>query len=377
MCKTHPNANPANPETGATFRTRNTNVAINRRIRRAPGVLPGDQRTIPGSGCSEQSYFQIANRQVPPISGKQRWNIFETRFERNINQDEDEEDLDDKLRAYPTHPGSHLNYADSNNYVHEPAIIPVSPGLGLGVDLRPDLSEAYDQLAMGSCASHAVAGALEFVIRKTGQPDFTPSRLFIWYYARKNSGYRKGHYKATDFNTGTSVEDALRVLSSGVCSEDLWPYVFNESNNRGIYKFPPNSKAATEPNQNSRRLARQNTATFEPFNTEKSHNNLIDCLDSGYPFIFSMNVRDWLDKENLNEHNGYQMQVPINPKSDKYVNDGHVFLTVGYKPQDKTFIIRNSWGPNWGDHGHFYMAYLYMSTYSKEFWIVRHIKKPS
>ncbi|KAI2780899.1 hypothetical protein F4815DRAFT_444799 [Daldinia loculata] len=358
MCKTLPDANPGNPATGASLRARNPNSTINRRIRRAPGVLPG---------------YQTTNRHGPPIFGRRRRNIFGKRVEGDINQEEDEEDSNDKSMVYPPRPGPYLNHADSSNYVHRHSIIPLGPLFGSGVDLRPHLSEAYNQLAMGSCSSHAVAGAFEFAIRKTGRPHFIPSRLYIWYYARLNLGYRKGNYENTDLNIGTSVEDALRVLQSGVCSENHWPYIFSESNNRGTYRFSPNSMAATEPNANARRLALQNTATYEAISTENLQHNLIRCLNRGFPFIFSMSVRDWLDKKNLNERNGYQMQVPSYPypNSDKYATDWHAFLAVGYIPRNGSFIIRNSWGSNWADHGHFYMAYNYMNIYCTEFWIVR------
>lgn len=150
--------------------------------------------------------------------------------------------------------------------------------------------------------------------------------------------------------------------------------------------------AATEPNANARRLALQNTATYEAISTENLQHNLMHCLDSGFPFIFSMSVRDWLNKKNLNERNGYQMRMYIikpkfysyltinviievpsypYPKSDKNATDWHAFLAVGYIPRNGSFIIRNSWGSNWADHGHFYMAYNYMNIYCTEFWIVR------
>ncbi|KAI0850839.1 hypothetical protein F5Y00DRAFT_268223 [Daldinia vernicosa] len=371
MCKTFQCANPGNPATD-----------INRKIRWAPRVLPGGQTIIPGSKSSEQSYFQVSNQQAPPVFGKQRWDRFENRVDRDFNQEQDANDLYDisRSRAYPRHPNTHPN-THPNPYINDfvpgtyvmrpPPRIPVNPRLSLGVDLRPHLSVAYNQLEMNSCASHAVAGAFEFLIRKAGQIYFTPSRLFIWYYARLNSQSPGNIYhRATDFNDGTSTEDALRVLEKGVCSEDLWPYIPSRSNRR-TGRFPPDAMAATEPNEQARRFAIQNTATYEPINTENLHNNLIHCLDSGFPFIFSMSVRDWLYKKNLNASNGYQMQVPENPKSDKYADDWHAFLAVGYKPQNSLFIIRNSWGPNWADHGHFYMAYHYMRAYCTTFWTVR------
>ena len=48
-------------------------------------------------------------------------------------------------------------------------------------DLRPQCPPVYDQGQIGSCTANAIAAALEFDMMKQGLPDFTPSRLFIYY----------------------------------------------------------------------------------------------------------------------------------------------------------------------------------------------------
>jgi hypothetical protein len=58
--------------------------------------------------------------------------------------------------------------------------------LPASVDLRPQfLFEPYDQGAIGSCTANAIAAAIQFDRAKNKQkPDFTPSRLFIYYNER-------------------------------------------------------------------------------------------------------------------------------------------------------------------------------------------------
>jgi C1A family cysteine protease len=39
---------------------------------------------------------------------------------------------------------------------------------------------------------------------------------------------------------------------------------------------------------------------------------------------------------------------------------GHAVTVVGYNDLDQTFIVRNSWGSDWGDKGCFYIPYKYL-----------------
>lgn len=51
---------------------------------------------------------------------------------------------------------------------------------------------------------------------------------------------------------------------------------------------------------------------------------------------------------------------------------GHAVVIVGYDDSKGLFIVRNSWGPSWGDKGYFYMPYEYVldKNLSSDFWIV-------
>ncbi|CAF1006985.1 unnamed protein product, partial [Didymodactylos carnosus] len=51
----------------------------------------------------------------------------------------------------------------------------------------------------------------------------------------------------------------------------------------------------------------------------------------------------------------------------------HALLAVGYSDTSQAFIVRNSWGENWGDHGYCYIPYDYMtnSNYCFDAWTIR------
>ncbi len=59
--------------------------------------------------------------------------------------------------------------------------------------------------------------------------------------------------------------------------------------------------------------------------------------------------------------------------SNETVLGGHCVMAVGYDDAKQMFIIRNSWGDKWGDHGYFYMPYAFINStsYCDNFWTIR------
>jgi C1A family cysteine protease len=61
------------------------------------------------------------------------------------------------------------------------------------------------------------------------------------------------------------------------------------------------------------------------------------------------------------------------PTNEERVLGGHAVMAVGYTDRFQCFIVRNSWGSNWGDQGHCYMPYKYLTErkLSADFWTIR------
>lgn len=239
------------------------------------------------------------------------------------------------------------------------------------VDLRPQMPGVYDQHQIGSCTSNAVAACIQFVRKKNGQqPDFRPSRLFIYYFGRQlaNTGNQ---------DSGLSFDDAMSVVGNkGVPSETDWPYDGTPPDDKG--KFPPTSRAVAPPPRDITNKALAHRVTTWQ-HLERQLDQLETCLAQGYPFAFGFTIYKSFFDNNQTPPTALA-NIPVPPAIDQPVG-GHAVVAVGYDQNKRIFICRNSWNVTdisdrpVGDGGHFYMPYEYMldSDLTQDFVTIRAI----
>jgi C1A family cysteine protease len=60
------------------------------------------------------------------------------------------------------------------------------------------------------------------------------------------------------------------------------------------------------------------------------------------------------------------------PGLHEAVLGGHAVLCVGYDDATQRFIVRNSWGSNWGQAGYFTIPYAYLlnENLADDFWTI-------
>jgi C1A family cysteine protease len=214
------------------------------------------------------------------------------------------------------------------------------------IDLRPGCSTVEDQGDLGSCTANALAGALEFLMRKDKARFFDMSRLFIYYNERvvENS-------VRTD--SGAMIRDGIKTLvKQGACTEKNWPY--------NIAKFaakPPKACYTEALNYQILSYARINTL-----------DEMRACLADGFPVVFGFSVYDGFESQQVAKTG----VVNLPQKGEKMLG-GHAVLAVGYDDTAKRLIVRNSWGPAWGMKGYFTMPYGYVTdrNLSDDFWTIR------
>jgi C1A family cysteine protease len=199
---------------------------------------------------------------------------------------------------------------------------------------------------MGSCTGNALAGALEFLEIKAKTPYVDHSRLFIYYNERILDG-------SVNEDSGAYLRDGIKTLAKqGVCSESTWPYL--ESN---LFLKPTN----TAYNEAKQRMIK----SYYRLNGLADFKN---CLASGYPFVFGFLVYESFES-NYVAKTGI---VPM-PKKREMLLGGHAVLAVGYSDNTQRFLIRNSWGIDWGYGGYFYLPYQYLANrnLASDFWTIR------
>ena len=216
------------------------------------------------------------------------------------------------------------------------------------VDLRHLCPGVYNQGTLGSCTANAIAAAYEFnEIVENESNIFIPSRLFIYYNEREIEN-------TVNSDSGAMIRDGIKSISKkGVCPETLWPY--------DIQKFkikPDNSCYENALNHKYKKLM-------------QNLNQLKNTLLYGKPFVFGFSVFESFESKETAETG--IMKMPN--KEDKLLG-GHAVMCVGFSDSKQVFIIRNSWGDNWGDKGYFYMPYKFITNKDlcSDFWIIEKIK---
>jgi C1A family cysteine protease len=227
------------------------------------------------------------------------------------------------------------------------AIAPAPVVLPTSVDLRPGCSPVEDQGDIGACVSNALAGALEFMEKRTAIAPFRNlSRLFIYYNARAIDGTVK-------VDCGTSIRTALKGLSSlGVCGEPVWPYV-----PRKFAKKPCSQSYADALN-----------LIVKTYHAISTMDEMKACLADGWPFAFGFSVYESFESDAV-ASTGI---VPM-PQPNERMIGGHAVLAVGYDDARGAMLIRNSWGPDFGIGGYFWLPYAFFTKpgMSSDFWTVR------
>ena len=221
------------------------------------------------------------------------------------------------------------------------------------VDLRNQCPTVYNQGQLGSCTGNSIAGAIEFDLMKQNlNYDFTPSRLFIYYNERVIEG-------TVAMDNGAEIRNGIKTVNQqGVCSELLWKY----SDDQIQFAKKPTTKCYNE-------ALKHQVLSYQ--RVDRDLVQMKSCLAEGFPFVFGFTVYEAFESSLVSKTGVLNL-----PKSTEKQVGGHAVLCVGYDDTAKRFIVRNSWGADWGQKGYFTIPYSYLTNanLADDFWTIRMVE---
>lgn len=199
------------------------------------------------------------------------------------------------------------------------------------VDLRPWATPVADQKQTARCSAFAWTHAQELL---QGMTRRDPTRLSVNYTMlnfQRQQGDAEDYQKAYEGGEGTvSGPEPGEVLQrQGTCRQELWPDDFPR---------PVVSERQLEADAQQRRLP----ATPWPIALE----DVRRVLSAGLPVHVSMNTGPHF--ADLGRDGVVRAAETASGRHGR-----HAMLMVGYT--GNFFIVKNSWGPEWGDRGYCYV----------------------
>lgn len=230
---------------------------------------------------------------------------------------------------------------DGRDYVRRFSLV-ARAALPKFVNLRPLFKPVpvSDQGDLGSCTAQAWCDTLEYLRVAAKQPHEDYSRLFVYYAEREIEG-------TVGYDEGAQIRTGAKVLAKiGAPTEALWPY--------DIAKFaqkPPDAAYTDAPRHKLLKYQRLMNLVS------------IKCmLAKRIPVVFGFAVYESF----MDARSGVIPFPVLKGVKREQLLGGHAVVAVGYNDnrpyggsiQGRGVVIcRNSWGPQWGAEGYFFLPY--------------------
>lgn len=217
-----------------------------------------------------------------------------------------------------------------------PAALPVS------VDLRQPWWKIGNQLQTGACVGWATAdGVMRYLLvqaNRLGKTELLSPR-FVWMASKETDEYVTRPETFIE-EAGTSLKAALDIARKyGTVPDALLPFKINTLMNVG--------------NENSFYATASTRRAANYFNLKKNLGQWRSWLAGGGPILAGLNVDETWD-------NAADTGGNLDAFKPATVRGGHAVCIVGYTAD--RLIVRNSWGPTWGDKGFGYASAAYIGS---------------
>lgn len=230
------------------------------------------------------------------------------------------------------------------------------------VDLSYWDSAVEDQGTLQSCTAFAAISLIEYFANKSRGQSADLSPLFLYKAAR--------NLMSLDSDVGASVRETMKAMALfGVPPEQYWTYEEDK-----VDEEPPSFCYSYAQNFQALKYFRLDHADMP---TEVLLAQIKAVLAAGFPCIFGFTVyTSAYEKVNIDQ--GY---IPFPSVEKDRVVGGHAVVAMGYDDLQNiscayragishgAFLIRNSWGTDWGKKGYGWIPYDYvLQGLTRDWW---------
>jgi len=200
-------------------------------------------------------------------------------------------------------------------------------------DLRENFPSVKNQGSVGACSAFATVGVFEYIAH-VKEVTRSYSESFVYFMARSFD-------RSNDKDAGSSIYNSIRALSEfGVCEKKVWDSL---------------SGYSIEPDINAKDKAIENKV-LEAANVQHRLHDIKSAVADGYPVCFGLKIFESFGKPTRG--------FVTSPNEEDLKQDAgyHSMIICGYSDKNRVFIVRNSWGKEFGDNGYCYIPYSYIEN---------------
>jgi C1A family cysteine protease len=208
--------------------------------------------------------------------------------------------------------------------------VTLTESLPTSYSLYKYLPAVIEQGNLGSCTGCALTASVKTLanIYNLKKLNKNLSPLFLYYCERELLGY-------VNIDSGSSISAGITCLqNTGICVETLHPY------NISKFKERPSNYA-----YNNASTYKIDEVIKVPYDL-----NTIKSILLTRPIVIGINVyTSFLN--NVNVDITGDIPYPKLENNEDELLGGHAMYLFGYNEANKTFLVRNSWGIDWGNKG--------------------------
>lgn len=200
------------------------------------------------------------------------------------------------------------------------------------VSLKDYFTNVKDQGQIGACTVFAISSIYEYILKRYSNEEADLSEAFVYYNVRHIDGRELE-------DTGSSFQDVIESIGEqGICTEILHPY----------------SSSLSDIPSDEAYLDAENRRITKALNVNIEEKDIKSAIQEGYPVAISLKIFD-----SFQATSGF-VKRPTDSEIESADFGYHAMVIVGYSDDTKFFLVRNSWGENFGDKGYCYIPYSYI-----------------